>query len=632
MKKVKFAFLLITALLVAHETISQTVITYGETIIGAISVDGEIDTYMFSGKAGDKVIIRMTESIAGSSEILEPYVELYNPTGELIKDSSDGSQVKIFMQLPTTGTYTLLASDSYPGDDVGNYAIFIQRAFDPGLADTLQYGETAAASISPGGNIDTYLFSGNAGDKVIIRMTESIAGSSEILEPYVELYNPTGELIKDSSDGSQVKISMQLPTTGTYTLLASDSYPGDDAGNYAIFIQRAFDPGLADTLQYGETAAASISPGGNIDTYLFSGNAGDKVIIRMTESIAGSSEILEPYVELYNPTGELIKDSSDVSQVNITYNLINSGYYTILASDYYPGDDAGDYAIYLFGFEGPGPETDILSYSFGIPPQTKEADIDLSSHTIAVEVEYGTNVADLIAFFTLSEGATASINEVNQQSGMTVNDFTYPVVYKITAEDDTTIQDWIVNVAILPNNETDITSFSFGIPPQTREAIVDQVSHTVTLEVENGTDVTELIAIFELSEGATANVGGLDQQSGVTANDFTSPVTYKITAEDGTTIQYWIVIIEIATVLPEEYVQNIKIYPNPFSYKTTIEFNNSDQINYKLTISNLSGNRFYEVDNITSNKVELLKSDLKPGIYLIEIIGTEIYRDKLIIE
>ena len=73
---------------------------------------------------------------------------------------------------------------------------------------------------------------------------------------------------------------------------------------------------------------------------------------------------------------------------------------------------------------------------------------------------------------------------------------------------------------------------------------IDSVNHTVSLIVLYDTDVTNLIATFTLTGGASAKVGGTPQISEVTPNDFTSPVVYTITAEDGTTTQDWTVAVE----------------------------------------------------------------------------------------
>ncbi len=126
-----------------------------------------------------------------------------------------------------------------------------------------------------------------------------------------------------------------------------------------------------------------------------------------------------------------------------------------------------------------------------------------------------------------------------QVSGTTANDFTSPVTYTVTAEDGTTVQEWVVTVTVAPfiNNEAEILTYGFGTPPQTGDATINATSNTIDIEVENGTDLTNLISTFTLSDGATAKVGTEAQVSGTTANDFTSPVTYKVTAEDGTTVQ-----------------------------------------------------------------------------------------------
>ncbi len=56
----------------------------------------------------------------------------------------------------------------------------------------------------------------------------------------------------------------------------------------------------------------------------------------------------------------------------------------------------------------------------------------------------------------------------------------------------------------------------------------------ISLTVPYGTDVTALVATFTTT-GTSVIVEGGSQTSGPTANDFTNSVTYRVTAEDGTT-------------------------------------------------------------------------------------------------
>jgi len=80
------------------------------------------------------------------------------------------------------------------------------------------------------------------------------------------------------------------------------------------------------------------------------------------------------------------------------------------------------------------------------------------------------------------------------------------------------------------------------------------------------------------------------------------------------------------------YSHFIKIYPNPFSNKTTIEFPNPEFEPYKLIITNISGTRVKIIDTINTGKIELEKGTLQKGIYLIEIKGKKIYKGRIIIE
>ncbi|MCK4500115.1 lamin tail domain-containing protein, partial [Candidatus Babeliales bacterium] len=192
------------------------------------------------------------------------------------------------------------------------------------------------------------------------------------------------------------------------------------------------------------------------------------------------------------------------------------------------------------GSHGPKTGTDILTFS--LAEQTGAATINATAHTVDIEVALATPVTALVATFTLSDSAAAKVGATDQVSATTPNDFTSPVTYTITAEDGVTIQDWTVTVINAPAllTENDILTYSF--PEETGPATIDTSAHTVDIEVANGTNLTTLVATFTLSPLASAEVGGIPQVSGVTVNDFTSPVTYTIIAEDSTT-QDWLITV-----------------------------------------------------------------------------------------
>ena len=89
--------------------------------------------------------------------------------------------------------------------------------------------------------------------------------------------------------------------------------------------------------------------------------------------------------------------------------------------------------------------------------------------------------------------------------------------------------------------------------------IVTEKTHSVTIEVPNGTDKTKLKASFKISDKAKLFIGKVEQKSGETENNFsniTDGVKYTVKAEDGTTQDYTVKVY-------------IKIRILTFGFKTT---------------------------------------------------------------
>ncbi len=264
--------------------------------------------------------------------------------------------------------------------------------------------------------------------------------------------------------------------------------------------------------------------------------------------------------------------------------------------------------------ETPNAETDILT--FVLAEQTGEAVISVTDHTVEVEVALGTNVSALTPTLTLSEGASS-----NPENG-TAADFSQPVTYTVTAEDETTTQDWVVNVTIREtplNEETDILTFEFA--EQTRDAIINTVDHTVSIEVFFGTDVTALIPTFTLSEGATSNPA-----SGVSI-DFTSPTGIVVTAEDGITTQEWTITVTIEEVITsvEEEIK-LETYPNPASELLVVKSKEA----ITAFLIDLNGKAVSQKQ--TGKDLRFTMSDLGIGTYLLIIENGEKRIQKKIIK
>ena len=65
------------------------------------------------------------------------------------------------------------------------------------------------------------------------------------------------------------------------------------------------------------------------------------------------------------------------------------------------------------------------------------------------------------------------------------------------------------------------------------------------MNVPFGTAVTALVATFTTTNSATVKIGSTAQVSGTTANNFTSTVSYIVTAKDNTTTKTYVVTVTI---------------------------------------------------------------------------------------
>ncbi|HMG82418.1 MAG TPA: serine hydrolase [Ferruginibacter sp.] len=96
-----------------------------------------------------------------------------------------------------------------------------------------------------------------------------------------------------------------------------------------------------------------------------------------------------------------------------------------------------------------------------------------------------------------------------------------------------------------------ITSFSFNQSantiPVTSTASISGTNIYIFLPPKTNTNA--LVANFTLSDSSTVSVNGVAQQSGVTANNFTNPVTYTVTNQAGYTQSYTVTLTtDIASI------------------------------------------------------------------------------------
>ncbi|UCF78197.1 MAG: T9SS type A sorting domain-containing protein [Candidatus Eiseniibacteriota bacterium] len=369
-----------------------TVISYGDYVEAIIGLDGEVDVYLFDGLAGDSVTIQM-HLVSGT---LTPRMKLFAPNDSLVKDAGGTTHTTIVdYSLPYSGTYKLLASD-YAEIETGNYWVSLQcRQHVRASADTIVYDSvTDTLAIDPYGDMDAFVFVGDVGDSVIIKV-HRVSGT---FYPELEVFSPAGSLVEIvwGSGPNQRIYDFSLPDSGSYTLFVSD-HTGDRLGEYWVSLQcRQHVRASADVIVYDSlTDGLLIDMYGDMDAYAFEGAAGDSVIIQMHKVSGG----MVPKIELFAPNDGLVEETGGSSHETIVdYSLPYSGTYMLFASDN-AGDETGEYWLTLQCRQHVRASADTIAY-------------DSVTDTLSID-PYG----DLDAFVFTGDVGDSVIIQVHRVSG-----------------------------------------------------------------------------------------------------------------------------------------------------------------------------------------------------------------------
>ncbi len=178
---------------------------------------------------------------------------------------------------------------------------------------------------------------------------------------------------------------------------------------------------------------------------------------------------------------------------------------------------------------------EITSFTFlaadheGLSEDVK-ATIDKGNRAIKAELPSNVDIKTLKPTITVLEGASVSPKDKAE------TDFSEAVTYTVTAEDGSEAK-YTVTVTLGRSSAKVITSFKFlasdnDALSEDIEADIDEEDKTITIAISSEIDVTALKPTISLSDKAT-----IDPDNKV-AMDFTNDVTYTVTAEDGSKVEY----------------------------------------------------------------------------------------------
>lgn len=378
--------------------------------------------------------------------------------------------------------------------------IFVVPAFAAASDKDITAFSLQLAATPLGGPTPTPSYVGVINESALPNPTISVtvpAGTNLTATNFYATFTTTGSSVKI---GLTVQNSGTLPTNKfispkTYTVTSVD---GLTTKNYVVTVTVAPDPTAKDitVFSFVSPAATGSIVGTNITFNLPYGTAITALVPTITH------------------TGASVSPNSGVAQ-DFTSPVI----YTVTATDL-------SIKVYTVTVNvDPGTSKAITSFS--VPGQIGSSVINEGAGTIGVTVSFGSDVTALTPTI-VHTGASVSPN-----SGVAQN-FTSPINYTVTAL-NTSTKAYTVTVTIAaPATTKAITGFS--VPGQIGLTVINESAHTVLVTVPAAMDRSALTPTI-IHSGAS-----ISPNSGAAQSFTVNPVTYTVTAQDGSTQAYSVTI------------------------------------------------------------------------------------------
>ncbi len=432
-----------------------------------------------------------------------------SPNGQIATYTTTGTSVKVGTTVQVNGA------------TANNFTNPLQYVVTGADNSTATYTVTVTVAPSFAKAITSYSLNGATGT-----INESITPKTiAVTVPF--LTNPTALVATFTTTGQGVSVGGTNQVSGTT--------PNDFTAPVAYIVTAAD----GTTATYNVTVTVASNSAKAIAPYSLNGIPGV-----INESLTPKTiAVTMPFgtnpnglIATFSSTGQGAPTVGGTNQVSGTTanNFTNPVSYLVTAND-------GSQATYVVTVTvASNSSKGIAPYSLnGIPGIINES---LTPKTIAVTMPFGTNPNGLIATFTTTGQGVPTVGGTNQLSGTTTNNFTNPVSYLVTANDGTQ-STYVVTVSVAANSAKAIAPYTLnGVPGIINESLTPK---TIALTMPFGTNPNGLIATFTSNGQGVPTVGGTNQLSGATPNNFTNPLSYLVTAADGTTATY-IVTVTVA--------------------------------------------------------------------------------------
>jgi hypothetical protein len=314
-------------------------IRYGEIVGGALTRENFLDVWTLAGSLGDVVTIS-ARVVRGDPAFIG--LQLRAADGQVLAtiagDATAAAARAERITLPASGYYSIVIGNpdgSFEGETAYELTVDLESTSARSMGTAIAYGQTAEGTLYTDDPIDTWLFEGQQGDAVSVRVT----GQNGASMPSVSLVSTDWRAASTAGQmgtlaSAQViadqpaQIDFVVPATAPYAVVVQD--PAHAGGRYRLeLIGQPVSPVAAGLIRPDQTKNGQIGPAAPSAAWTFTGTPDSAVTIAVSPE---SRSALAPAVTLLDAGGAVLARAEatpgETAQI-AAYRLPSGGDYTI---------------------------------------------------------------------------------------------------------------------------------------------------------------------------------------------------------------------------------------------------------------------------------------------------------------
>lgn len=326
----------------SEEFISGSITPGGAAVTVTATQPGQNFVLSFSGNAGQRISLRLTDVTIGTSSCCSVNVSIKKPDGtNLVTPATMGTSGGFIdvTQLPVAGTYTILVDPA--GANTGSATLTLYDVPANFSSTIVPGGSSVVASMTVPGQNAQLTFSGTAGQRVTINLSGVTITLADIF-----VKKPDGTNLHSNSFTTSGEFinPLTLPVTGTYTIVL------DPRSHYTGSVTVTLYDLPADVTSSisagGSPVTVTTTAPGQLALVTFNATTGQRISLK----ISGVSMSGTGYVDVYvkRPDNTTLASSSFISSTHFidTKTIDQNGTHTILVDPH--GLNVGSVTLTLY--------------------------------------------------------------------------------------------------------------------------------------------------------------------------------------------------------------------------------------------------------------------------------------------